>query len=107
MDKKEAVKDMFPWDGTLSLSEFFVAAHTFSEKWKRFNPSVPPWLWVPCPKPHLVSSHEEEGYLSLENMCLLRSTEEKQDKGSPSQKEESNTSEKEEPFDYATLVCMA
>lgn len=107
MDIKEAARDIYPWDGTLSLSDFILAARTFSEKWKRFNPSVPPWLWVSCPKCNLVSSHEVdlfssllyplshhgslclasiigfislylpqvEGYLSLENLCLLKSSE--------------------------------
>jgi hypothetical protein len=75
-----------------------------------FNPSFPPWLWTPCPKHHLSSSHkvvplswdsqihclvlplaavlnfficmclpvcqvEVEGYLSLENVCLVKSSE--------------------------------
>ncbi|RDX78058.1 Ubiquitin-like-conjugating enzyme ATG10 [Mucuna pruriens] len=95
MDLKGSVKDIIPWDGTLSSSDFSLSAHTFSEKWKRFNPSSPPWQWIASPKHHLVSSHKVEGYLSLENMCHIKSSEE----------EESNISQREEPFDYATLVC--
>lgn len=106
MDQKESIRDIIPWDGTLSSSDFFRAACAFSGKWKRFNASVPPWLWVPSPKHHLLSSHkvdllsldfyiqciivlclaafmvflylclcQEEGYLSLENMCLVKSSE--------------------------------
>ncbi|KAI9075664.1 hypothetical protein K1719_042361 [Acacia pycnantha] len=103
MDIKEDEGNVFPWDGTLTSSDFFRAAHIFSDKWRRSNASVPPWLWVPCPKRHLASSHEVEGYLSLEKMFLLKSSEEKQDAGSLISKEESNLLENEEPFDCATL----
>ncbi|XP_061359200.1 ubiquitin-like-conjugating enzyme ATG10 [Gastrolobium bilobum] len=105
MDVKETIKDIVPWDGTLSSSDFFLSAITFSEKWKRFSSSIPPWLWVPCSKHHLVSSHKEEGYLSLENMCLIKSSEDEESNRSLTWKEESNISQGEEPFDYATLVC--
>lgn len=103
MNVKEAVRDIVPWDGILSSSDFFLAACAFSEKWKRFNPSLPPWLWVPCPKHHLVSSHKVEGYLSLENMCSIKLSEEEESRSLTS-KEESNISQGEEHFDYATLV---
>lgn len=63
--KEEAVKDIISWDGTLSSSDFSLSASTFSEKWKMFNPSFPPWLWIPCPNHHLVSSHKV-GLFSLE-----------------------------------------
>jgi len=58
MDLKGAVKDIIPWDGTLSSSDFALSARTFSEKWKMFNPSFPPWQWIPCSKHHLVASHK-------------------------------------------------
>ena len=58
MDLQGAVKDIIAWDGTLSSSDFSLSAHTFSEKWKRFNPSFPPWQWIPCLKHHLVASHK-------------------------------------------------
>lgn len=74
MDFKEAVKDKDHWDGTLSLNDFSLSASTFSDKWKMFNPSFPPWLWTPWPKHRLSSSHKE-GYLSLENVCLVKSPE--------------------------------
>ncbi|TKY68786.1 Ubiquitin-conjugating enzyme ATG10 [Spatholobus suberectus] len=104
MDLKGAVKDIIPWDGTLSSSDFSLSARAFSEKWKRFNPSFPPWLWIPCPKHPLVSC-KEEGYLSLENMCHIKSSEAEESNRSLTRKEESNISQREEPFDYATLVC--
>ncbi|MCI16066.1 ubiquitin-like-conjugating enzyme ATG10-like [Trifolium medium] len=109
MDFKEAVKDkdIIPWDGTLSLNEFSLSASTFSDKWKMFNPSFPPWLWTSCPKHHLSSSHKVEGYLSLENVCLVKLCEEEENHKSLTWKEESNISQTEEPFDHATLVCMA
>ncbi|KAK7386222.1 hypothetical protein VNO78_26283 [Psophocarpus tetragonolobus] len=107
MDLKGAVKDIIPWDGTLSSSDFSLSAHTFSEKWKRFNHSFPPWQWILCPKHHLVaSSHMVEGYLSLENVCHIKSSEEKEESNtSLTQKEESNISQGEESLDHATLVC--
>ncbi|XP_015947706.1 ubiquitin-like-conjugating enzyme ATG10 isoform X2 [Arachis duranensis] len=104
MDQKESVRDITPWDGTLSSSDFFSAACAFSEKWKRFSASVPPWLWVPSRKHHLLSSHKEEGYLSLEGMCLIKSSEEQESCRSQTWKEESSISQEEEAVDNATLV---
>ncbi|KAK4259444.1 hypothetical protein QN277_005773 [Acacia crassicarpa] len=86
MDVKEDAGNVFPWDGTLTSSDFFRAAHMFSDKWRRSNASVPPWLWIPCPKHRLASSHEE-----------------KLNAGSPISKEESNLLENEGLFDCATL----
>ena len=43
-----AIMDILAWDGTLSLSEFSLAAHTLADKWKRLNPSFPSWSWVAC-----------------------------------------------------------
>ncbi|XP_004510188.1 ubiquitin-like-conjugating enzyme ATG10 [Cicer arietinum] len=107
MDFKEAVKDKDHWDGTLSLNDFSLSASTFSDKWKMFNPSFPPWLWTPWPKHRLSSSHKE-GYLSLENVCLVKSHEKEKEECNISLtcKEVSNISHREEePFDHATLVC--
>ncbi|KAK7301471.1 hypothetical protein RJT34_12336 [Clitoria ternatea] len=105
MDLEGSVKGIITWDGTLSSSDFSLSAHTFCDKWKRFNPSFPPWLWIPCAKPQLVSSHKVEGYVSLENMCLGKSSKEEDNNRSLTWKEERNITEMEEPFDYATLVC--
>lgn len=57
-------------DGTLSATEFRDAACAFSELWKRFNSSLPPWSWVPSPKRSSVHYQKMEGYLSLENVIL-------------------------------------
>ncbi|CAI8608296.1 unnamed protein product [Vicia faba] len=105
MDIEESVKNRIPWDGTLSLNDFTLSAATFSDKWKMFNPSFPPCLWTTCPKHHLGSSLKVEGYLSLENVCLVKSSEVEESNRSLTWKEESNLSEAEEPFDDATLVC--
>ncbi|KAL5063026.1 hypothetical protein RYX36_024763 [Vicia faba] len=90
----------------LSLNDFTLSAATFSDKWKMFNPSFPPYLWTTCPKHHL-GSPKVEGFLSLENVCLVKSSEVEESNRSLAWKEESNLSEAEEPFDDATLVCMA
>lgn len=34
-------------DGKLTVEGFSVAARAFSNKWKTYNQSFPPWLWVP------------------------------------------------------------
>ncbi|CAN1182006.1 Ubiquitin-like-conjugating enzyme ATG10 [Linum perenne] len=76
------------WDGTLSLSNFSASARAFADKWKLLNnPAFPPWV--------------EEGYLSLENMCIVNPTKDNVD-----QVEETNLPEKEEQesTDSATLV---
>lgn len=96
--------DISSWDGTLSSSDFCLAAHAFTEKWKRINPVLPPWSWVPRPKSPWLTSHEVEGYLSLENMCILRSCEEDHDEKSHKGNEEPNCPGKDEYIDNATLV---
>lgn len=103
MAKKEAVVDTLSWEGTLSSSDFRVAASAFMEKWKRICSAFPPWSWVLCPKQPWVASHEVEGYLSLENI-LLKSSEEELDEPSCLGNEETCSSEEEEPIDNATLV---
>ncbi|XP_073272982.1 ubiquitin-like-conjugating enzyme ATG10 isoform X2 [Primulina huaijiensis] len=59
-------------DGTLSATEFRVAACAFSELWKTFNSSLPQWSWVPSLKRSCVHYQNMEGYLSLENVILPR-----------------------------------
>lgn len=58
MDLEGSVKDIIPWDGTLSSSDFYLSGRTFSDKWKKFNPSFSPWQWIPSPKHHLIASHK-------------------------------------------------
>lgn len=106
MDFKEAAKNKIPWDGTISVNDFSLSASTFSDKWKMFNPSFPPWLWTAISKHHL-GPPKVEGYLSLENVCLVKSSEKEESNISLTCKAESIISRTEEPFDDATLVCMA
>ncbi|XP_019052621.1 PREDICTED: ubiquitin-like-conjugating enzyme ATG10 isoform X2 [Nelumbo nucifera] len=91
------------WDGTLRLSEFYFAARALSQKWKHMNHVLPPWTWFPCPRPSWAASHEVEGYLSLENVCYLRSNGEDPDRSCTSKEEPSYY--KEELTDDATLSC--
>lgn len=63
------------WDGTLSSTEFYVAASTFSEHWRKFNSSLPQWAWIPSLKRPWVSHNHQVGYLSLENLILPKSSE--------------------------------
>ncbi|XP_062023083.1 ubiquitin-like-conjugating enzyme ATG10 [Rosa rugosa] len=90
--------EVLSWDGTLSSRDFQVAARAFAENWKQFNPALPPWTWVPCLKqPSRLS--QEQGYLSLEKICLL---------GSNKEHEQEDVDEEEpEPVDNATLVESA
>ncbi|KAL1558715.1 E2-like conjugating enzyme atg10 [Salvia divinorum] len=61
------------WDGTLSFTEFFVAASNFSEQWRKLNSSLPQWTWIPSPKRRpWVPTNDQAGYLALENMILPR-----------------------------------
>ena len=66
MAEKEAVVDTLSWEGTLSSSDFRVAASAFMEKWKRICSAFPPWSWVLCPKQPWVASHE----VSVVNRCF-------------------------------------
>lgn len=35
-------------NGSISSTEFQIAAKSFSEKWKKFNSAFPEWLWIDC-----------------------------------------------------------
>ncbi|XP_051142309.1 ubiquitin-like-conjugating enzyme ATG10 isoform X3 [Andrographis paniculata] len=40
------------WDGTISSTDFYVAASAFSQRWTKFNSCLPQWTWVPsCNRP--------------------------------------------------------
>ncbi|KAI3950841.1 hypothetical protein MKX01_021962 [Papaver californicum] len=111
------------WGGTISSSEFRIAAATLSEKWKIINPDFPPWTWVESPKPFWVTSAEVDGYLSLEKYSYKFGSDDVDNKicvdtqahrylvdplygyRSSCQKEEPvNSGNQEEPVDSATLV---
>ncbi|XP_021907198.1 ubiquitin-like-conjugating enzyme ATG10 [Carica papaya] len=96
--------DVSSWDGTLSASEFYLAACAFADKWKMFNPAYPQWSWVSCPKQPFVASHNADKYLSLEKICVLRSSKEGHDEGSHIGKEGTECSKDEELIDKATLI---
>ncbi|XP_010037087.2 ubiquitin-like-conjugating enzyme ATG10 [Eucalyptus grandis] len=89
-------------DGTLAPSDFRVAAVAFAERWKSAVSALPPWSWIPRPK-HPWLSNEVDGYLALENACLLGSSEENR-VGCCGGSEEPNCSGDDEPVDDATLV---
>ncbi|KAM7266041.1 hypothetical protein ACFE04_003724 [Oxalis oulophora] len=68
------------YDGTLSSTEFSIAASFFAEKWNQLNPSMLPWTWVVSSQklPAIISNqveNKEEGYLSLEDFCISKSIE--------------------------------
>ncbi|KAF2284678.1 hypothetical protein GH714_029131 [Hevea brasiliensis] len=96
--------DVSCWDGTLSLNEFSRAARTFAEKWKIGNSAFPPWLWVNVPKRPFVASQQVDGFLSLENICLIRPSKVCGAEVSHLEEEETGFSEKEVAIDDATLV---
>ncbi|KAJ9176697.1 hypothetical protein P3X46_011981 [Hevea brasiliensis] len=99
--------DVSCWDGTLSLNEFSRAARTFAEKWKISNSAFPPWLWVNVPKRPFVASQQVDGFLSLENICLIRPmffAHDSRAEVSHLEEEETGFSEKEVAIDDATLV---
>ncbi|KAF3434949.1 hypothetical protein FNV43_RR22036 [Rhamnella rubrinervis] len=98
--------DISSWDGTLLQHDFYIAACSFAEEWGRSKPVFPPWIWVPCAKRLGLASHQADGYLTLEKLCIHGSSD------IPSQEEiyeEIHTEEEsgpfvEEPVDNATLV---
>ncbi|KAI3900913.1 hypothetical protein MKW98_026480 [Papaver atlanticum] len=117
------MENLSRWDGTISSTEFRIAATTLSKKWEVINPELPPWTWIESPKPFWVTSLEVEGYLSLENYSYKFSSDDADNRicvdtqahenlvdtlcGSRSscQKEEPvSFGNEEEPVDSATLV---
>ncbi|KAK6163956.1 hypothetical protein DH2020_000820 [Rehmannia glutinosa] len=96
------------WDGTLSSTEFYVAACAFAKQWRKFNPSLPQWSWVTCPKRPWISHDnqifEKVGYLSVENVILPRLSEEADQKGDIIEKEECVSEYEDEVVDTAVVV---
>ncbi|PWA34762.1 autophagocytosis-associated family protein [Artemisia annua] len=85
-------------DGSLSSSEFLIAANAFAEKWKKFNSGFPEWSWIDSSDRLGFSAHKHnDGYLSLQNVVLQRDLKEKLD-------DEGSSNDHEEPLDNATLV---
>jgi ubiquitin-like-conjugating enzyme ATG10 len=75
MGSDKVIVNSLLYDGTLSSIEFSDAASVFADKWKRFNPNMPPWTWVSPQKIPGLVSNQVEGYLSLENFCIPKSIE--------------------------------
>ncbi|XP_021733470.1 ubiquitin-like-conjugating enzyme ATG10 [Chenopodium quinoa] len=99
------------WDGTISPDEFLKGALAFAEKWKKVclnhNHDLPNWFWVSCLNPPFLNSHEVDGYLSLEKMCILRSDKIDDEKVGYAVEEMPNCLESEECTDPARLVQEA
>ncbi|XP_022771579.1 ubiquitin-like-conjugating enzyme ATG10 isoform X2 [Durio zibethinus] len=98
--------DLLHWDGTLSAKDFRIGAVAFAQKWESLNFAFPPWVWVPCPKHPWLASPEEEGYLSMEKICISRLNEEDIDQTTQidTDEEEASCSGNKDVIDDATLV---
>ncbi|XP_071717225.1 ubiquitin-like-conjugating enzyme ATG10 [Rutidosis leptorrhynchoides] len=81
--------------GSLSSSDFRIAANAFAEKWNKFNSGFPDWLWIDCSN-RLGFVARSDGYLSIQNVILQTPFKEERDEGT--------SDDIEEPFDDATLV---
>ncbi|XP_021762780.1 ubiquitin-like-conjugating enzyme ATG10 [Chenopodium quinoa] len=99
------------WDGTISPDEFHKGALAFAEKWKKVclvhNHVLPNWSWVSCLNPPFLNSHEVDGYLSLEKMCIMRSDKIDDEKVGYAVEEMPNCLESEDCNDPARLVQEA
>ncbi|XVF81327.1 hypothetical protein PTKIN_Ptkin15bG0147200 [Pterospermum kingtungense] len=98
--------DVLQWDGTLSAKDFRIGAVAFAQKWESLNLAFPPWSWVPCPKHPWLASPQEEGYLSLEKICISMPQEEDVDQTSQTDPGEEDASclGNKDVIDDATLV---
>nr|XP_009790336.1 PREDICTED: ubiquitin-like-conjugating enzyme ATG10 isoform X2 [Nicotiana sylvestris] len=76
MSSDKAIINISTWDGTITSTDFYVAASNFAEQWNNLDLGFPHWSWINCPKGPLFAASKVEGYLSLENMILPGSTEE-------------------------------
>ncbi|KAK9013307.1 hypothetical protein V6N11_041321 [Hibiscus sabdariffa] len=76
------------------------------QKWESLNLGFPPWSRLLCPKHPCLASPEEEGYLSLENICISWPNEEDihQISQIDNGEEETGCSGDEDVVDNATLV---
>ncbi|KAL9239660.1 hypothetical protein vseg_013962 [Gypsophila vaccaria] len=75
MLSETSVVGLTKFDGTITPDEFCKACHSFTLKWSTIchDHDLPTWSWVSCKTPLRISSHEVDGYLSMEKMCILRS----------------------------------
>ncbi|KAL2936107.1 Ubiquitin-like-conjugating enzyme ATG10 [Bienertia sinuspersici] len=95
------------WDGTISPGQFQEGAHAFAQKWKTVcqthTHDLPLWSWVSSSKSSFINSHEVDGYLSLEKMCILRSDKIDGEKAGHVEEEELNCITSEDCTDPAML----
>ncbi|KAK1412692.1 hypothetical protein QVD17_34137 [Tagetes erecta] len=83
-------------DGSLTSSDFHMAANAFADKWKKFNSDFPEWLWIDCSNRLGFAAHGvSDGYLSVQKVFFQTSL--KEEHG------ECSSNDCEEPFDDATL----
>lgn len=103
MSSDKAIINISTWDGTITSTDFYVAASNFAEQWNNLDLGFPHWSWINCPKGPLLAASkvglcafalyicfrlvlyiittcilqfgQVEGYLSLENMILPGSAE--------------------------------
>ncbi|KAL9169380.1 hypothetical protein ABFS82_04G075900 [Erythranthe guttata] len=94
------------WDGTLSSTEFYVAASAFAQQWRKFNSSLPHWSWLPSPnRPPWIFHDNQVGYLCVERVILPRLSEESSNKDDDQiEKEDCNSEYEDEFVDTAVLV---
>ncbi|KAL8261947.1 hypothetical protein R6Q59_026001 [Mikania micrantha] len=84
-------------NGSISLTDFQIAANAFAKKWQKFNSGFPEWFWIDCSNRLGFAAHgASDGYLSVQNVFFQRSFKEEQD--------ECSSSDYEELIDNATLV---
>ncbi|CAN4088181.1 unnamed protein product [Withania somnifera] len=99
-----SIIDISSWDGTITSTEFHNAASAFVELWNKFDLGFPHWSWINCTKRPGFAASMVEGYLSLENIILPRSTEEDQHQCGLAGIEDSTSSSKDVFNDTAILV---
>ncbi|WCJ37269.1 Ubiquitin-like-conjugating enzyme ATG10 [Euphorbia peplus] len=95
--------DALSWDGTLSLNDFCVAAHSFAQRWKQSSSASTPWVWVNTKKQPSLTRHVD-GFLSLEKICMIKPIEDNDDEPSGMLEEDTGFSEFTAEIDDATLV---
>ncbi|KAL0436668.1 UNVERIFIED_CONTAM: Ubiquitin-like-conjugating enzyme ATG10 [Sesamum radiatum] len=78
-------------DGTLSSTEFYVAASAFSEQWRKFNSLLPQWSWVPAPKRPWIPHNQVNYVEGCRDEDLI-------------EKEECSCAEEDELIDAAVLI---
>lgn len=50
MPSDKALINISTWDGTITSTDFYVAASNFAEQWNNLDLGFPHWSWINCPK---------------------------------------------------------